>query len=590
MRSAGLHLPRARRRWFFTLFGTVTTLCSCLIWTSASHALTQSIGEPWNGRLVNGIVFPTDMGGYKVRDPDLAYATPELIGSLLEAIEAVRDKYPNTVDLFIGDFSAPGGGRLKGHKSHQNGRDVDLGMYAIGNEPLDRFIPMHAGNLDVPKTWCLIEALIRTGRVQYLFVDRKIQRMLFEFALSRGFDESLLNRLFNDVGSGSSEAAIRHEPLHNDHIHVRFDAPWSTLAAQAGSLDPEKKALIELAQAGFLPKRVLYYVDKRATDLGALAMSFGVRVEDLARWNHLNPNAPLIPGTPLVYYRRAFELEPVHLAESLRLRTLIPLEPVQVASVASLPPVDVSSWLRAAEAAPKVEKKVERVHAVQRHETLESIARKYGLSATQLARMNNISSKKPLRAGSKLVVGYSTPKSSPGEKRESGFQPMPTAPLKNAPPSAVFSDKPEPQTALTHVVKKGDTLSAIAKKYRVSESDLRTWNKLSTKETLSNGRTLVVAPPRQEPPSASQTKSSGGGVTRRETPKAQTATSPPSVSKGSSGQKSPSTVHTVSPGENLFSISRKYKVDAEKIRTANQIDDPKKIKPGVRLKIPLAQS
>ncbi len=401
MRSAGPHLFTARRHRFLTFFGTVATLCTCLAWTPPSHALTLSIGEPYRGRLVNGIPFPPDMGGYTIRDPDRSYATPELIGSLLDAIDSVREKYPNTVDLFIGDFSASGGGRLNGHKSHQNGRDVDLGMYAIGNQPLDQFVPMHAGNLDVPKTWSLIEALIRTGRVQYLFVDRKIQKMLFEYALSRGFDEDLLNRLFNDVGPGSTDAAIRHEPRHNDHIHVRFYAPWSSLAGQMDSKDPEKKALIELAQAGFLPKKVLYYVDKRQTDIASLAQSFGVRVEDLLRWNHLKPNVPLTPGTPLVYYRRAFEVEPVHLAESLRPRSILPPEPIQVASVDYLPHVDVSSWART-----ETRQKTEKMHTVRRGETPASVARAYGLSASELCRMNSLSPNKPLKVGSKLVVGY----------------------------------------------------------------------------------------------------------------------------------------------------------------------------------------
>lgn len=622
MRSAGPHLFEARRHKFFTLFGTLATLCTCLAWAPPSQALTLSIGEPYRGRLVNGVQFPTDMGGYVVRDPDLAYATPELVGSLLDAIDTVREKYPNTVDLFIGDFSAPEGGRLKGHKSHQNGRDVDLGMYALGNQPLDRFIPMHPGNLDVPKTWSLIEALIRTGRVQYLFVDRRIQRMLFEYALSRGFDEDLLNRLFNDVGPGSSEAAIRHEPLHDDHIHVRFYAPWSTLAAQLDSLDSDKKALIELAQAGFLPKKVLYYVDKRQTDIAALAQSFGVRVQDLLRWNHLKPNVPLTPGTPLVYYRRAFEVEPVHLAESLRPRTVIPPEPLQVASVGYLPNVDVSSWKRTE---PK--EKVEKTHTVRRGETAASVARTYGLSVSDLCRMNNISSKKPLPVGSKLVVGRVS-KDATSEKPEKESRLTDGKFTQESAPSA-----PEPKGALqksaTHVVKKGDTLFSIAKKYGVSLEDLRAWNKLPAKAAVTVGSSLIVSKPAQDPKSVSgSSERAKPGLTKSvPTPSVKVEPSPPppgpaakdakksshaandakknpagpaarsskeiqkpepksASSKVSQPRKNEPTVHTVAPGENLRGVAQKPNSEAQKILSMNKANNAKEIKPAARLKIP----
>ncbi|MGQ9795947.1 penicillin-insensitive murein endopeptidase [Desulfosoma sp.] len=577
------------------LLGTVATLCTCLTWPSLAHALTLSIGEPYNGRLVNGIPFPTHMGGYTVRNPNLAYATPELIGSVLEAIEAVREKYPNTVDLFIGDISGPFGGPLKGHKSHQNGRDVDLGMYAIGNQPLDCFTPMNARNLDVPKTWTLIEALIRTGRVQYLFVDRKIQKMLFEFALSRGFDEALLNRLFNDVGEKAvgekaAEAAIRHEPLHDDHIHVRFDAPWSTLAARIDPYDTDKRALIELAQAGFLPKRVIYYVDKRQTDLAALAQSFGVRVDDLVRWNHLSPHAPLPPGTSVVYYRRAFELEPVHLAESLRLRNLIPLEPVQVASVAaSLPPVDVSSWVHS-----EPRKVVTKMHTVRRGDTIYSVARTYGLTTTQLAQMNHINEKKPLRVGSTLIV------EGPSRNALTADHAKELSARTNAsmPGRASGLDKRDQTNARNHVVQKGDTLSSVARKYKVPLSNLMAWNNLPAKSMLCPGSTLIVSPPGQNSPEASSKKSQAASSqqsssARRDKTASTLAPQNNTVKKSSpKAQESKSTqptIHTVAPGETLSAIGRKYNVEVQKILSANKMNNTQKIKPGLRIKIP-AQS
>ncbi len=59
---------------------------------------------------------------------------------------------------------------------------------------------MSAYNLDVAKTWALVDALLQTGRVEYIFVDRKIQRLLHRYALDHGWDEAYLDRLFYNVG------------------------------------------------------------------------------------------------------------------------------------------------------------------------------------------------------------------------------------------------------------------------------------------------------------------------------------------------------------------------------------------------------
>ena len=100
-------------------------------------------------------------------------------------------------------------------------------MYAKGNRPLDTFVPMNEEILDVPKTWCFIESLLRSQHVQYIFLDHRIQRLLHEYALSRGGDPSYLETLFgNDRGS-----IMQHVRGHYDHMHVRFYTPWSTMAA-----------------------------------------------------------------------------------------------------------------------------------------------------------------------------------------------------------------------------------------------------------------------------------------------------------------------------------------------------------------------
>src|SRR5208337_4399734 len=136
---------------------TTAIVVSSLIFTQTCQALTASYGRPYQGHLENGVIFPNQFPGYHLRDESRSYTTPEVVGALLDAIEAVRTQFPGTCDLFIADFTCAGGGSAIHHRSHQNGRDVDIGMYAAGNHPLNGLVPMNKDNLDPAKTWCLIE-------------------------------------------------------------------------------------------------------------------------------------------------------------------------------------------------------------------------------------------------------------------------------------------------------------------------------------------------------------------------------------------------------------------------------------------------
>lgn len=330
---------RSRRVLYYTLVLPVVITVSSLLFLQTCHALTASYGEPSNGYLVNGVVFPNMFPGYQVQDYNRAYTTPELAGALLNGIEAVKAQFPGTCDVFIGDFSQKGGGRYGDHVSHQNGRDVDVGLYAKDNCQLHSLIPMNRNNLDPAKTLFLIENLVASQRVQYIFLDRSIQKVLYDYGLSHGYTEAYLNRLFGNCPG----ALVEDIPGHVTHMHVRFFTPWSTLAAHIGPNEAKMDQIIEVAQESYLPKKIDYFVNGSEKGIEQLAKSFGVSREELCAWNHITPFSVLAPGSCLVYYRRNFESGPVQLANSL--------QPGYIAQVAT-PPVKTASL--APRAAPSV--------------------------------------------------------------------------------------------------------------------------------------------------------------------------------------------------------------------------------------------
>jgi len=398
--------------------------------------MTRSIGYPFEGRLENGIPFPREFQGYQLRSVEHTYTTPELIGALLDAIEGVRRDFPDTCDLYLGDFSKPGGGPwYPVHKSHQNGRDVDIGMYAKGNVPLTNLVPMNEENLDLPKNWSLVLHLLNSHLVERIFVDSSIQRLLYNYALSRGYDKSFLDRVFQ-VGSGGYEYTfVRHEPGHRDHMHVRFVAPWSELAGRIEFPTPEQRRVIELAQSSFLPKKVLYYAKDEASP-EVLSSKLGIPLEDLLKWNKLHRLDVVRPGTPIVFYKRGFDVESIQLAMSLdamlmRSKTQGDLALLHNDVVLNIPPMMGRSFTPEVGGVGNNEQQnrpeqqrltiVQRrdapfappkFHVVRSGETLAVIAKKHDLSVKELLSLNKLTAKSTLKPGQKLIVSASQKNSS----------------------------------------------------------------------------------------------------------------------------------------------------------------------------------
>mgnify|MGYP000296499627 FL=1 len=126
--------------------------------------------------------------------------------------------------MHVGDISARGGGPLKGHKSHQKGIDVDIGLVLKGEDANEtRFRTGRVDNLDVARTWALIKAFVDNDDVRAVFLDYGLQKLLYEHAKKQKVSESTLEALFQyPRGRGRSYGIIRHWKGHKDHFHVRF--------------------------------------------------------------------------------------------------------------------------------------------------------------------------------------------------------------------------------------------------------------------------------------------------------------------------------------------------------------------------------
>lgn len=179
-----------------------------------------SIGEPHRGALLNGMRLASTPRLHVVA-PDRSWGTPGTVRALERAIARVHEEHPGTPRLHVGDLSREQGGYLRPHRSHQSGRDADLGYYYLDGEGW--YIRGHKDNLDVERTFTLVEALLHEGDVEYLFIDQSIQALLRDHALGAGEDPHWLDQLFGVPGQRRGPSSIiRHAGGHLTHLHVRF--------------------------------------------------------------------------------------------------------------------------------------------------------------------------------------------------------------------------------------------------------------------------------------------------------------------------------------------------------------------------------
>lgn len=110
-------------------------------------------------------------------------------------------------------------------------------------------------------------------------------------------------------------------------------------------------------------------------------------------------------------------------------------------------------------------------YTVQKGDTLFSIARKNGVGVDELREMNHMSAKTPVKWGQQLVIGKEVPS------------------RKTSKASLAAKEAP----SLRYKVKRGDSLSAISKKFNVTLADLRKWNGAGVVKQFRPGMDLTVS-------------------------------------------------------------------------------------------------
>jgi penicillin-insensitive murein endopeptidase len=198
---------------------------------------STSVGFAFRGRLRRGLLLEESQtiryaGEYA--SAGNFYGTTELVNLLQRAAAQVSRRLPGA-RLSVGELSRRNGGPISGHRSHQNGRDVDIAFYMrdAAERPYDPFAfanfdrnghglpPNEALTFDDARNWELVSRLVSDAdaRVQYIFVAETLKQRLLRTGRRRHAARRILDR---------AEAVMMqptHGHPHRNHFHVRIYCP-----------------------------------------------------------------------------------------------------------------------------------------------------------------------------------------------------------------------------------------------------------------------------------------------------------------------------------------------------------------------------
>ncbi len=218
-------------------------------------------------------------------------------------------------------------------------------------------------------------------------------------------------------------------------------------------------------------------------------------------------------------------------------RLLIPLENAQIfgEKVDQLSEVTKVQWRR---------------HRINYGDSIDSIAENYGASVANIQKANNLigTSLAHLDPGAHLIVPLTDE-----ELSHCNYFPNPNTPKRSlasrSPPSRKIRSA---RGKIFYTVRRGDTLSKIARQHAVSLKDLAKWNQRGKLSRIRPGTKLAV-------------------LTRGSGPK----------KRASYGFRS----HTVKKGDSLSKLARRYKVSVADLRKWNTRKNGKSLLLGQKIKV-----
>jgi murein endopeptidase len=169
---------------------------------------SRAIGQPWNGRLVDGVQLPESGAGFYTFDSALRqspnrgwrrWGTDLNVFRTITVLGEFHAAHPDAPRILVGDLSRRFGGPFgtefggPGHASHENGLDVDIYYPRLDRREKP---PINVSQVDRKLSQELVDRFVAAGAV-LLFVGPK-------------------------VGLHGPHGVVETLAHHDNHVHVRW--------------------------------------------------------------------------------------------------------------------------------------------------------------------------------------------------------------------------------------------------------------------------------------------------------------------------------------------------------------------------------
>lgn len=194
---------------------------------------TESVGRPNKGKLIHGINLDPDgdnqgLGWSVNASRSTIWGTPETIRAIKRCGRYYRSFFPigKSASIPVGSISKRDGGPIGKHKSHQSGRDVDIGFIRKKPPPPGIFVNTSAKQLDLYKQWVVTKCFLDNPETKMIIIERSLVRALRRY-IKRIYKTrpAKLKKYLAFFPRKKGRAVILPDNDHKSHMHVRFHCP-----------------------------------------------------------------------------------------------------------------------------------------------------------------------------------------------------------------------------------------------------------------------------------------------------------------------------------------------------------------------------
>ncbi len=300
----------------------------------------------------------------------------------------------------------------------------------------------------------------------------------------------------NQAGQGTAEGYYVTKAGDNVYgVAKQFGIPvtdlkkWNGIDYGVIDLQPGTPLIVNGKTAPIDPVTEAVYVSKPGDNIYKVSSGFKIKVTDLKRWNNLAPGVIDLPvGTKLKVSETGAVPQTEPLTESGGTGTDLPIDNGSQ-----------TGMLNQSAAPAQAE---EGYYTAQAGDNIYGVSSNHSITVLDLKKWNHIPTGKiDLAPGTKLIV------SAAAAQKEAALHPKPVVNkgviAESANPNVKPVEKKQPEKkadpvavkkgAKTHTVSRGETLSKIARDYKVTLKQLRMWNGLKESDDIQAGATLKVS-------------------------------------------------------------------------------------------------